>query len=88
MTPQKASELFESRAHEIENAITAESARWGNTYHNPSRNKDDDWLPAVNDIIDNYFPYRTDIVIKQLKDEGLYPQIDPPVFKNNGNVMH
>ncbi len=83
MTPQKTSALFQSRAQEIELAIIGESVRWGDTYNEPPRNKDDDWQWAVDDIVDNYFPYRTNIVLDQLKDEDLYPDIDPPVFKNN-----
>ncbi|MBN2009822.1 CotH kinase family protein [candidate division KSB1 bacterium] len=82
VTPEKATALFMSRAKEIEMAIIAESARWGDTYHNPPRTRDDDWLPAINDIVNNYFPVRTGIVLNQLKEEGLYPAIDAPVFKH------
>ena len=82
MTTKKSAELFLSRANEINMAIIGESARWGDTYHEPPRNKDDDWLPAVNDIANNYFDYRPAIVLNQLKDQNLYPNIDPPVFKN------
>jgi hypothetical protein len=83
MTPAKVTALFLSRAKEIEMAIIGESARWGNKYANPARTKDDDWLPSINDIVNNYFPYRANIVLNQLKDVNLYPSIDPPVFKNN-----
>ena len=83
MTPAKAVALFLSRAKEIEMAIIGESARWGNKYANPARTKDNDWLPSINDIVNNYFPYRTNIVLNQLKDVNLYPSIDPPVFQNN-----
>lgn len=82
MTPKKAASLFLSRAKEIEMAIIAESARWGNTYRTPSYTKDN-WQWAVDDIVNNYFPYRTEIVLNQLKAANLYPNIDPPVFKNN-----
>jgi hypothetical protein len=87
MTLEKTAELFMSRAKEIEMAIIGESARWGDTYHNPPRTKDDDWLPAINDIVTNYFPNRTDIVLNQLKDQNLYPDIDPPIFENNSNEI-
>jgi hypothetical protein len=87
MTPAKATELFLSRAQEIEMAIIGESARWGNTYLNPAATKDDDWLPAITDIVDNYFPVRTGIVLGQLKAVGLYPTIDPPIFENNGEEI-
>jgi hypothetical protein len=89
MTPDKVKPLFLSRAKEIEMAIIGESARWGNTYASPSRNKDDDWLPAINDIVNNYFPKRTKIVLNQLKDQAvnLYPNIDPPIFQHNGTEI-
>jgi hypothetical protein len=83
MTPIKATDLFLSRAKEIEKAIIGESARWGDTYHEPPRTKDDDWQWAVDDIVNNYFPFRTNIVLDQLKAVNLYPGINPPVFKNN-----
>jgi hypothetical protein len=82
MTPEKATALFLSRAKEIEMAIIGESARWGNTYLSPAATKDDDWRPAINDIVSNYFPSRTGIVLSQLKAVDLYPGIDPPVFVN------
>jgi hypothetical protein len=87
MTPEKAKSLFLARAKEIEMAIIAESARWGDTYtyNYPSRTKDTDWFPAVNDIANNYFRQRTKIVLNQLKSKAanLYPIIDPPIFQNN-----
>ncbi len=84
MTPAKATALFLSRAKEIQEAIIGESARWGDTYLNPVATKDDDWLPAINDIVNNYFPVRTGIVLAQLKVQGLYPAFDPPTFENKG----
>lgn len=80
MTSEKATELFNKRADEISTAIIAESARWGDVYHTPSRNKDDDWQIAVDDIVDNYFPYRGDIVLTQFKDTDLFLKINPPSF--------
>jgi hypothetical protein len=87
MTPAKATALFLSRAKEIEMAIIGESARWGDISLNPPGTKDDTWQPAVDDIVYNYFPNRTGIVLGQLKQVQLYPGIDPPVFvDNNGTV--
>ncbi len=71
---------FKSTADKLDLAIIAESARWGDRGSFPARNKDDDWLPAVNQVINDYMPYRTDIVLNQLIEENLYPEIDPPFF--------
>ncbi len=87
MTPGKASALFLSRANEIDTAIIGESARWGDMYINPIGTKDL-WQWAINDIVDNYFPYRTNIVLNQLKTANLYPNIDPPEFINNGQELN
>jgi hypothetical protein len=84
-TPERAEEIFMSTANQLDMAIIAESARWGDSKQHPPRNKHDDWLWAIEDLKVNYFPYRTDIVIDQLKEVGWYPDIDPPFFKD-GNV--
>jgi len=46
--------------------IVSESARWGDSF---GRNytRDDYWLPNVNTVINDYFPYRTNIVIGQFR---------------------
>lgn len=87
MTPQQAINLFLKRASEIDTAIIAESARWGNT-NNPSFSyTKDDWQRAIDDIVNNYFPKRTNLVIDQLKYANLYPNVDPPVFIKNNNEI-
>lgn len=87
MTSDKAIGLFKARASEIQMAIIAESARWGDTYLNPVATKDNDWQPAVDDIIKNYFPYRTEITLNQLKSADLYPAFNPPDFDNSGTPV-
>jgi hypothetical protein len=87
MTPDKATALFLSRAKEIEMAIIGESARWGDASVEPPRTKDDNWQWAVDDIVNDYFPYRTNIVIDQLKSANLYPNINPPIFINNNQEI-
>ncbi len=87
LTPGKVTDLFLSRAEEIEMAIIGESARWGDAQHEPARTRDDDWQFAVNDIVNNYFPYRTGIVLDQLKEVDWYPDFQPPVFLLNNNQI-
>ncbi|MBN1560129.1 CotH kinase family protein [candidate division KSB1 bacterium] len=82
--PKYCMDTFMKRAEEIDEAIIAESARWGDAKIRKPRTKDDDWLPAVDDIVDNFFPVRTDIVLGQLVRGHLYPTIDPPIFLSDG----
>jgi len=79
-TPEKAIELFRKRTLEIDTAVIAESARWGDDESGKIMTKDNNWTPTVEDIITKFFPFRTNIVIKQLQDEGLLSTISAPVF--------
>lgn len=81
-TPEMAAALFKKRTLEIDTAVIAESARWGDIDYGILRTKDD-WLHAVDQTMTDFFPYRTDIVIQQLKDEGLLPKNDAPIFKHS-----
>lgn len=87
IVPEKTKAIFSERARQIEKAIIAESARWGDTYHHPARNKIDDWQPAIDDIMNNYFPVRPAIVLNQLKGVSLYPSISAPVYLNNNQQL-
>lgn len=78
LSPEKAKELFQERVEEIDTAIIAESARWGDAQYWTSLTRNDDWLPEIENLYNNYFPYRSDIVIEQLKDEDLYPTLAAP----------
>jgi hypothetical protein len=69
-----------ARRDEIDEAIIAESARWGDFKAHPPRNKDDDWAPAVAWISDTFFSDRTEVVLAQLKEKNLYPSLEPPLF--------
>lgn len=75
---------FKRTADPLDLAVIAESARWGDQGSWPARNKLDDWVPAVNRVINDYMPYRTDIVLQQLLNAGLFNDRLPPVFKNQG----
>ena len=69
--------LVEARAAQIELAIIAESARWGDTKGFSDggrtwRTRDDDWRPAVARLVDGWIPHRRAILIGQLEAAGLW----------------
>jgi len=75
LTQGPATALFQARADELETAIIAESARWGDARPSNAddpRTKNDDWLPAIARVVDGFFPRRTQIVIDQLTQARLY----------------
>ena len=65
----------------IENAVVAESARWGDyrrevhPYKTPPYElytRDDHWRPEVKRLLTDYFPKRTSVVITQCQAAGLW----------------
>ncbi len=87
LLPNGATDLFVARKDSIDLAIIAESARWGDAKVSPPRTKDDDWLPQINSVINNYLPFRTDIVINQFKSKGWYPSVAAPSFNKHGGPV-
>ena len=96
LMPQSAVAHWTARANEIDLAIIAESARWGDAKRPPPlpplplpppRTKDDDWLPAINNVTNNYFPSRTGVVLDQFRAKGWYPNINAPSFNRQGGYV-
>jgi hypothetical protein len=73
LTPKACADRWMKRAAELDQAIIAESARWGGYRRDPPYTRDRDWLKEQHRLIENYFPRRTDIVLAQLRAAGLYP---------------
>ncbi|MBN1854872.1 MAG: CotH kinase family protein [Pirellulales bacterium] len=82
---------FNARAAELDAAVVAHSARWGNgAGQNPSFDKNT-WLTAVDGILSDYFnaspKNRGQIVLDQLRQDGLYPMVAAPVLNRHGGLV-
>ncbi|HUS91547.1 MAG TPA: lamin tail domain-containing protein [Phycisphaerae bacterium] len=88
LTPERAVALLNERAAQIDSAIIAESARWGDAKREPAHTRDDSWLPTVNGIRNNYLPGRTATVLNQFRSKGWYPNVTAPSFRINGAGQH
>ncbi|HUT14585.1 MAG TPA: lamin tail domain-containing protein [Thermoguttaceae bacterium] len=90
LTPGSLIPRYTELAAQVERAIVAESARWGDMYRSPPLTLED-WYDrdanysdghAGRDWILNYYlPQRTDIVLNQFKSAGLYPNVAAPMFQ-------
>ena len=87
MTPEKAADFLWSRKETIDLAIVAESARWGDAKVSRPRTKDDDWLGQVDYLMNDYFPFRTGIVLNQLQSKNWYPRTAAPAFNQHGGAV-
>lgn len=87
LTPAVAEARFQARANEIDQAVIAESARWGDAKREPPLTRAD-WLTAVSRVVNTYMPARSDIVLNQFRANGLFPNVDAPIFMVNGSAAH
>ncbi len=87
LTPDENIKRYNKLAAEIEMAIIAESARWSDWYA-PflPYTKNEHWLPRKADLLNNYFPQRSDVLLSQLREAGLYPAFDAPIFSHVGGT--
>ena len=96
-TAEAAIERFNRRAEEIETAIVAESARWGDS-HGSRRNNPltkADWERAISRMVHQFLARRPEIVLQQFRNaqrestDGLvsaplYPHLNAPVYSQHG----
>ncbi|HEV2393858.1 MAG TPA: CotH kinase family protein [Verrucomicrobiae bacterium] len=82
LAPGSAAERYRILARNVEKAMAAEAARWGNYRRRVDRYKTGpykfytvagDWQPEVDRLLTQYFPQRTSIVLDQFRERGIFP---------------
>jgi hypothetical protein len=87
-SPDSVLKRINKRINEVDGAVVSESARWGDSKRTGAPyTKDGNWLPEISKIRNNFIPYRTNIVISQLKSAGLYPEIEAPLIKRASEIL-
>ncbi|MBI9016809.1 MAG: lamin tail domain-containing protein [Phycisphaerae bacterium] len=86
LTPEANKGRMQQRRDNIDLAIIAESARWGDVQRSTPYTRND-WINATNYLMTSYFNQRTDKIIEQFKNQGWYPQLEPPQFNQNGGQV-
>lgn len=87
LTPENAAARWQARADEIYGAVIAESARWGDVRRSTPFTRDVEWAAELDRLMTEYFPVRTQVLLGQLRDAGLYPSLDPPEFNQHGGEI-
>jgi hypothetical protein len=87
LTPEYMRSIYLDIANQVEMPIICESARWGDMHHHPPLNQDD-WYDMRDWLLKNFFQQRHDIVLQQLRNAGLYPEVEAPTFYINGVYQH
>ncbi len=72
-------------ANTIEKAMLVENARWGDVGGTYTMTQ---WLTERDYLLNTYLVQRPGIVLGQLRNAGLYPSVDAPIFQINGTYQH
>ena len=89
LNPENAVARYNQRIAIIDQAIRAESARWGdNKRPGDPYLRGEEWLDELDNLRTRYFPNRTGRVINQFLARGWYPDTEPPSFAIDGVPMH
>ena len=84
-TPSAAQALYEEVTAQHTSILVPEAARWGDQ-HNQNRDVGD-WQNEYNNIVNNWFPVRTNLFLASLRSADLYPSIDAPVYSQHGGSV-
>jgi len=87
LTEDNCKKRFMKRADEVSMAVIAESARWGDAGSDRAKTKDDDWLPEIEALQNDFFPYRGEIVLQQLIDADLFTDLEPPLVRDGTKIV-
>jgi hypothetical protein len=76
-----------TRSNEIQRAIVGESARWGDAKRAIPFTRND-WVSAMNAVINPFVNYRTPNLINQLRADGLFPvSVNAPLLSSFGGAV-
>ena len=82
LTFAKVDEVYAHRANEITISIVSDTARWGRGWWT----RDRQWKTELNRLRKRFFPRRTKVVIRQLRNAGYYP-LEAPEFSQRGGTV-
>lgn len=85
-TVSNAQARLDRRTNEIFRALVPESARWGDSKRGTPITRDD-FLSSYNNVRNAYLPARGTVVLNQLRNDGLFPNLNAPGFSQLGGFV-
>jgi hypothetical protein len=86
LTPEAARARFLRRSNELHRAVVGESARWGDAKRATPFTRND-WVNAVNDVVNTFLGPRSAVVLNQLRGAGLFPTVAAPLLSQFGGSV-
>lgn len=89
LTTPAATARWNSLVSQIDRAIVAESARWGDYQPHLSRpgqpyRRESDWLPNLTSMASSFWPQINATALRRFRDAGLYPATAAPTINRFG----
>ena len=78
---------YHQLAAKIEGTIPMAFARWVNYFLAPGTLTPADWFIERDRILNDYFSVRSNVLLDQLRNKGLYPNIVAPTFNQHGGEI-
>jgi len=75
---------FAALASQIDAAMVAESARWGDQHAAVPYTRDEHWRVERDWVLGYWIPNRSSSVLQQFRGAGLYPSVVAPQFNQHG----
>jgi len=98
LTTEKNLARWNKLSDEVQLAVIAESARWGDYRKEIHQyrsgpyylyTKNEFWIPENNFVINDYLPDRTAYALNNIfRPSGMYPNVEAPVFYINGSYQN
>ena len=79
--------LWMEITREIEQALVAESARWGDYRRTMPYTVAVDFTTLREQLLEDWFPRRSEIVLDQFRDLELYPDLEAPIIGQPGGTL-
>ena len=86
LTPDVTKARWMKYANNLDRAIIAESARWGDSRNAGTYTRDVEWLDEQDRLCNTYFPVRSSNVFNGYNSD--FPNTDAPIFLVNGSSQH
>jgi len=86
LTAANTTARYQGILSELDQAIVAESARWGDMHRNTPLTKAQ-WAAEGNNVLNTFLAGRSDILLSQLRSADLYPSVDAPTFSQHGGAV-
>ena len=79
--------MYHQLSMRFEGAIPMAYARWVNYFHPDGTLVPNDWLVERDRILNDYMPVRSGVLLAQLKNRSLYPNIEAPTYNVHGGEV-